>query len=155
MGPSSATDRAAALAGVEEAFASFASRASLPRMRERFAAAVGAGIDPSGYPLLGRIASLGPVRTTDLAERIGLDISTVSRKVGDLEEAGLVARETDPDDRRAHLLEVTPKGRKVVARMQEVRRSLLDVALAGWSAEEIRHLADTLSRFTSALAEVP
>jgi DNA-binding MarR family transcriptional regulator len=147
-------DRAEALARVEEAFASFASRSSLPRLRERISVATGGGIEPSGYRLLARIESLGPLRTTDLAERIGFDVSTVSRRIGDLEEARLVTRAPDPDDRRAHLLEVTERGRLALVRLREVHRALLDEALAGWSAEEIRDLADMLSRFASALAEV-
>jgi len=146
------SDRGAALADIEEAFASFASRSSPPRLRERISAALGGTFDPSGYPMLARIESWGPVRTTALAERVGLDVSTVSRRIGDLEKAGLVTHAPDPDDRRAHLLQVTPEGRLVLARMRQVHRELFDEALAGWSAAEIRQLADVLARFTSALA---
>jgi DNA-binding MarR family transcriptional regulator len=154
VGNEVSTGRAEALARVAEAFTTFSSRPSLARMRERFAAEVGAGIDPSSYPMLTRIDSWGPVRTSDLAERIGLDISTVSRKTADLEEAGLVVRAPDPHDGRAHLLEVTREGNRVVVRMREARNALLDRALADWSVAEIRRLADALTRFTTALAEV-
>jgi DNA-binding MarR family transcriptional regulator len=152
-GNGTAIDRTEALARVAQAFAGFATRSSLPRLRERIAAGTGGGIEPSGYPLLARIEAMGPVRTTDLAERIGFDVSTVSRKLGDLEEAGLVVREPDPVDGRAHLLKVTQQGRSVLVRLREVHRALLDQALATWSAEEISNLADVLSRFTSALAD--
>ena len=153
MGPPR-TDRAAALAKVEEAFAGFAARSSLPRLRERIAAAAGGVIDPAAYPMLGRIRAWGPLRITDLAERAGLDASTASRRAGDLERAGLVMHVADPNDRRAHLLEVTPKGRRALTRFREAHRALLDEALAEWSSEEIQALADVLARFTSALAGV-
>lgn len=149
---SASSERAAALADVEEVFATFASRPFLPRLRARISDAVGGACDPSAYPMLARIESWGPLRTTALAERIGLDVSTVSRKISDLEEAGLVTHEPDPDDRRAHLLEVTPEGRRVLTRMHQVRRALFEDGLAAWSATEIRQLADVLARFTSALA---
>ena len=47
-----------------------------------------AGIDPAGFPMLRWIEVWGPLRVTDLAERIGLDASTVSRRVRDLEGEG-------------------------------------------------------------------
>ncbi|MEW6059976.1 MAG: MarR family winged helix-turn-helix transcriptional regulator [Actinomycetota bacterium] len=153
MGPPP-TDRSAALAKVEEAFVHFASRSSIPRLRERIAAAAGGDVDPAGYPMLGKIRAWGPLRITDLAERAGLDVSTASRRVGDLERAGLVTHVADPNDRRAHLLEVTPKGERALARHREAHRALLDEALAEWSPEEIRALAEVLARFTSALADV-
>lgn len=148
------TDRERALAGVEEAFAGFTSRSSLPRMRARVAAAAAAGVDPSAYPVLAWVEAWGPVRTTDLAEQVGLDVSTVSRKIADLEDAGFVARRADADDRRAHLLEITPRGRRALTRIRGVRRAHLDQALASWSPAEIQALADTLARFSSALADV-
>lgn len=116
--------------------------------------AVGAGIDFAAFPMLARIASWGPVRTSELAERVGLDISTVSRRSADLEAAGLVWRAPDPNDRRAHLLQITRKGSQLVDRMREVRSALLEEALEGWSTAQIRELADVLGRFTSALAEL-
>ncbi|HEX7463621.1 MAG TPA: MarR family winged helix-turn-helix transcriptional regulator [Actinomycetota bacterium] len=154
MGTPGTADRAAALAKVEEAFIGFASRSTLTRLRERIAAQAGGVIDPAGYPMLGRIRAWGPLRITDLAERVGLDVSTASRRVGDLERAGLVKHVADPDDRRAHLLEVTPKGKRTLARFREAHHALLDEALTEWSPEEIRALADVLARFTSALTNV-
>jgi DNA-binding MarR family transcriptional regulator len=154
VGTAGGTDRAAALAKLEEAFLGFASRSSLPRLRERIAAAAGGAIDPGGYPILGKIGAWGPLRITDLAERAGLDVSTASRRVGDLERGGLVKPVADPDDRRAHLLEVTPKGRRTLTRFRDAHRAALDEALSEWSPEEIRALAEALRRFTSALTEV-
>jgi DNA-binding MarR family transcriptional regulator len=147
-------ERADALAAVESAFSGFMSRSSLPKLRERVTAAVGAGVDFGGFAMLARIESWGPLRTSELAERIGLDISTVSRKTADLEGAGLVIRAPDPHDRRAHLLEVTRKGKLMVVRMREVRSALLEETLHGWSTAEIQKLARMLERFASALAEI-
>jgi DNA-binding MarR family transcriptional regulator len=53
----------------------------------------------------------------DLAERLRLEKSTVSRMVADLEAKGLLIRERDPDNRRLYRLRITTKGRTVHARM--------------------------------------
>jgi DNA-binding MarR family transcriptional regulator len=148
------SDRAEALASIESVFSRFASRSSLPRLHQRVRAAVGEGVDAAAFPVLARIAARGRVRTSDLAESIGLDASTVSRKIADLAEAGLVRREPDPEDGRAHLLEVTERGRAVVARMRKVRSELLEEALHAWPTIEIRELAAMLDRFTAALADL-
>jgi DNA-binding MarR family transcriptional regulator len=49
----------------------------------------------------------------ELAERLGLEKSSVSRLVADLEAAGLLTRQRDPDNRRVYRLEITEEGRRV------------------------------------------
>jgi DNA-binding MarR family transcriptional regulator len=141
------------LTGVEDAFSRFVSRSSLPRLRERVSAAAGSGVDFAGHRVLARVDEWGPVRATDLADRVGLDLSTVSRRLADLEEAGLVRRTIDPDDRRAQLVEATPRGRKVLERLRRARRALIEEALEGWPTEDLVALGDLLSRFGAALGD--
>ncbi len=47
----------------------------------------------------------------ELAERLLLEKSTVSRMVADLENKGLVERERDPNNRRTYRLKLTDAGR--------------------------------------------
>jgi DNA-binding MarR family transcriptional regulator len=150
----SLADRKRAVAEVEEAFEGFASRSNLIRLRERIAVRVGGGIEPSGYPMLRWIEAWAPVRTTDLAERLGIDASAVSRRVSDLQEVGLVTRVGDPADHRANLLELTPAGRRMLTKLRKALSGILDQALAEWPTEDVLALADILARFTSALADV-
>ncbi len=51
-----------------------------------------------------------PLSQRDLAERLHLEKSTVSRLAADLERAGLLARERDPDNRRLYRLRLTAQG---------------------------------------------
>lgn len=53
----------------------------------------------------------------DLADRLGLEKSTVSRLVAEMEAAGLLKRERDPDNRRYYRLRLTGRGRAAHARM--------------------------------------
>jgi DNA-binding MarR family transcriptional regulator len=150
---SAVRSRAAAFNAVEEAFAGFAGRASLPRMRERLTATVDAGVDLSALRVLAWAERSGPARASDLAEATALDLSTVSRRVAELEGASLVTRTRDPDDRRASLLEVTPAGRAAIERLRAARRSLIEEALADWPTDDVRRLGELLGRFTGALAD--
>lgn len=59
---------------------------------------------------LGALADGGPLSQQDLAGRLGLEKSTVSRLVAGLVERGWVVRERDPGDRRFYRLTLTPAG---------------------------------------------
>ena len=80
--------------------------------------------------VLATAARLGPVRITELAEIEGINPTMMSRIVGKLEDAGLLHRRPDPDDRRAALVEPTTAGRERAEPLDQQPGALLaDVAL--------------------------
>jgi DNA-binding MarR family transcriptional regulator len=79
------------------------------------------GMDKAGYMALVALDRMGSVRQTDVACRMNLDLSTVSRQVKNLEELGFVKRVADPDDRRASVVSVTAAGRREITRQRQVR----------------------------------
>jgi DNA-binding MarR family transcriptional regulator len=109
-------------------------------------------IDRAAYLALQRIADLGPVRLSDVATALCLDISTVSRQVRTLEESGLVARTVDPADRRAAQLVATDSGRDLVTKMQSTLSRIVDVALGDWSERERAALTKLLHRLADDLS---
>jgi DNA-binding MarR family transcriptional regulator len=107
-------------------------------------------IDKLALMVLGTLTYCGPSRLTAVADRIGFDPSTVSRQVADLEKAGLLGREVDPDDRRAILLKASERGRRLLHRLEHGRRKRIERTLTGWSAEDIGALANLLGRLNEA-----
>ena len=67
-----------------------------------------------------------------LAERLGVTQQAASKSVADLERRGYVARAPDPDDARARLVALTPRGVGAISRAREQR-----AALAGELAERL------------------
>ncbi|MFC0627660.1 MarR family winged helix-turn-helix transcriptional regulator [Kribbella deserti] len=63
----------------------------------------------------------GPVRLRDLAERLHIAPRSATEVVDDLEQRGLVARQADPNDRRATLVELTAKGAEVSDGIRQAR----------------------------------
>jgi DNA-binding MarR family transcriptional regulator len=59
------------------------------------------------------IAEAGPLGCSELARRLRLDTSTISRTVDGLVGAGLVQRVENPDDRRSVILTCTREGNKL------------------------------------------
>jgi DNA-binding MarR family transcriptional regulator len=79
------------------------------------------GLDKAGYVTLVNLARCGAVRQTGLAARMGLDLSTVSRQVRQLEALGLVARTDDPDDGRAQVIALTAAGKREITKQRQGR----------------------------------
>jgi DNA-binding MarR family transcriptional regulator len=118
------------------------------RLHERVSAAAGLDIDRPGAVLLVTLEE-APLRLSDLAARVGLDLSTVSRKASQLERRGLIERREDPRDGRASLLALTTTGSDALTRLLGARRAMLDELFDGWSDEERAALASLLSRLAT------
>jgi DNA-binding MarR family transcriptional regulator len=122
------------------------------RLHERLLRAAGVRVDRSGAALLHKLAAGGDsIRVTDLAEMLGVDTPTVTRKVQQLERDKMVIRQTDPDDRRASRIRITPAGRRIVEQVWKARRVWLEHLLERWDDEDLSTLADLLGRFAQDL----
>ena len=64
------------------------------------------------------------VRQNTLADAIGIEGASLVRLIDELETSGLVTRQPDPNDRRANSVSLTPRGREVVAEVNEDVQSL-------------------------------
>ncbi|MGI8667767.1 MAG: MarR family winged helix-turn-helix transcriptional regulator [Jatrophihabitans sp.] len=107
-------------------------------------------LDKLALMVLGTLTYCGPSRLSTIADRSGFDPSTVSRQVADLEKAGLLVREVDPDDRRAILLKASEAGQQMLGRLEQGRRKRIERTLTGWSSDEISTLARLLGRLNQA-----
>lgn len=129
-------------------------RRTLETIRGRVLAHGAHGVEGSALGALFHLVKEGDQRSSTLAERLGLDPSTMSRHVAALVRSGHVARVSDPDDGRAALLHATDAGRKAFADTQRLRTRLLGVALADWEPTEVDELARVLHRFNGTFADL-
>ena len=148
---SEATGTLDTLDTLESAVTTLVRRANLPRTRERLLRRASASLDPAAYVTLSSVADQGPVRLSDLALALGVDVSTASRQVATLDVNGLIRREADPDDRRAALLEVTTEGAMLLAGLRRARREALGEITAAWTAADVSDLSRLLARFVTEL----
>ena len=113
--------------------------------------AAGLSLPAGTASLLNRLAEHGPARVGDLAQASRCHLSVASRLVAELEEHGVVSRTTDPDDRRSHLVVLTPAGLDYLRRYREQVGDLIGTALSGWSDQDIADLAARLDRLNEGL----
>lgn len=116
------------------------------RQHERLMALAGVPLDRAAVALLRQMADTEPMRPGELAARLGVEASHVTRTVQQLEKAGHVSRVPDPDDRRAQRIELTEAGREAIRRVRETGIRGMQVALADWSGEDLRQLATLFHR---------
>jgi DNA-binding MarR family transcriptional regulator len=91
------------------------------------------------------------VRVTGLADLLGVDSPTVTRKIQQLERHGLVARHADVEDHRATRIGLTPNGRRTLQRVLRARRVWFDRLLEGWDEVDLAAFASMLGRFAASL----
>jgi DNA-binding MarR family transcriptional regulator len=97
-------------------------------------------------------APLGRLRPVDLAARLSVSQSTVSRMAAPLAKIGLVRREPDPRDTRVAYVTLTETGRKRAAEAFEtLQRQSADLFRSGWTREEIAELASLTGRLTAGI----
>ncbi|WP_435282815.1 MarR family winged helix-turn-helix transcriptional regulator [Streptomyces koelreuteriae] len=116
------------------------------RQHERLMALAGVPLDRAAVALLRQVADSEPLRPGELAARLGVEASHVTRTVQQLQKSGYVTRVPDPDDRRAQRIELTDAGRQAIAKVREAGVRGMQMALSDWSPEELRQLAGLFHR---------
>jgi DNA-binding MarR family transcriptional regulator len=105
------------------------------------------GLSLSQFEVLQRLRRGGTrgSRMSDLASRLVLSPSGVTRAVGQLERRGLVERSVFEGDRRGSLATITPEGRAILRRATSVHvQGLREHFLAHMSRGELEQLITTL-----------
>lgn len=88
---------------------------------------------------------------TDLAERMGVQGPTLVRLLDALEEQGLVARRSAPEDRRVKRVVILPAGQEVVGEIDIVASDMRDTCFAGINDEDLRTALRVLDAASQAL----
>jgi DNA-binding MarR family transcriptional regulator len=91
----------------------------------------------------------------ELGEAMLLDPNTVVLLLNELESRGFSIRRRDADDRRRHVVEITPAGRQAVVKAEKARDAIEDELLAALSDEDRRTLKRIVLRALEGLARAP
>ena len=116
-------------------------------------------VNLSTLTLLTTLHREGPMSAVQLARQEKLQPPSLTRLLAAMPRGGLIARETAPGDRRAHVIDLTREGRAVVARDQAARRAWLDhamdMALTPEERERLEAAAPLMLRVAGQEPEAP
>ena len=115
-------------------------------------AVAGTGISPPEYAVLSAIGVLRSVSPTELAQRLRVPPTSISRHVARVVDAGLAVRSPNPGDRRSYLLELTEAGRAVARTVAPRVRDLLQRLGAHADLDEIEGSLVALEEASRAVA---
>jgi DNA-binding MarR family transcriptional regulator len=91
----------------------------------------------------------GPQTQKDMCASMHLDPNNCVLLLNEMEAAGHVRRVRDPQDRRRHIVELTPEGKKALARAERAMEDLEEEVLGALSPDERAQLRDLLDRALS------
>jgi MarR family transcriptional regulator, transcriptional regulator for hemolysin len=130
------------------------SRASHALHTEHAAALAEIGITPRAYCVLCK-AGTGELTQIQLAERCGLDKTTMVVTVDELERAGLAERRPSPTDRRARIISVTDAGRAMIDEGRRIVDRVHEQVLATLPKGEREALLDALTKLVEGPLSAP
>jgi DNA-binding MarR family transcriptional regulator len=109
------------------------------------------GLDYSRWRVLAVLQEHSGATMGELADLTSVDRTTLTRTLGLMDSAGLIARREGKNDRRSLSISLTAKGRRMFARILPLTLAETERALTRFSAEEIGVLRDWLRRMADSL----
>ena len=113
------------------------------------------GLTPGqGQPrILRALLKYGPMSQRQLADRCGLDVTTMSRVLDRMEEAGLLTRQVNPQRRRSFRIVLTDLGTDKARQVTDAFCGLDARLWEGFSPEEREQMEKGLERMIENLAD--
>ncbi|PLV59410.1 MarR family winged helix-turn-helix transcriptional regulator [Thermotoga sp. KOL6] len=108
-------------------------------------------ITPAQFDILQKIYFEGPKRPGELSVLLGVAKSTISGLVKRLETDGFIVRSPDSTDGRAHILDITEKGVKVIEKVIERRENFIEKIVNELGKEKAEEILKLLKELKSAM----
>lgn len=102
--------------------------------------------------ILFEVRRAGSPSMQQVAEELGMDVTTFSRQVKSLESKALITRRISPGDRRVSLLGLTDAGRQVLEKIDRYMAGRLELVFACMSDFERETVVRSLGLLNDAVA---
>jgi DNA-binding MarR family transcriptional regulator len=117
-------------------------RVAVTRLNRKLRQQSLAGLSPAQASALGMVNKLGTPTLGELATAEQVQPPTVTRLVTSMENAGLLAKETDDADRRVVRVRITAEGRRTLQRIRTLKNAFLTRRLAALDPAELASAED-------------
>jgi len=103
--------------------------------------------------ILFEIRRMGSPSMQQVAEELGMDVTTFSRQAKSLEGKGLITRQASADDRRVSLLGLTNAGRQVLEKIDRYMADRIEQIFSHMSGFERETVVRSLGLLNEAVAK--
>lgn len=110
-------------------------------------------ITPRESGILGALAQLGPMTQRRIGEVLIIDRTTMVLSIDHLEELGFVERVNHPTDRRAFLVELTPRGTAAMWKAKKLLEAFEAQLLAPLGKADAKRFRSLLYRLVSGVLD--
>ncbi len=107
-----------------------------------------AGLNPTDMECLRLLFAKGLATPSELARHTGLTSGATTAMLDRLEQAGLIERRPNPEDRRGTLVTPAELAAEKAASWFESARAAQDELISSYSESELETIADVFERFT-------
>jgi DNA-binding MarR family transcriptional regulator len=104
------------------------------------------GLHPYHYAVVVAVGEGSHETQGAIADRLGYDKGQLVGLLDELEERGLIDRRRDPNDRRRHLVSLTPEGKRMLHKLRAVVQQVEDEFLSPLNDDERASLHALLLR---------
>ena len=108
------------------------------------------GLSMPQFSILMQLHHKGACGMSAISERFDVSAAAASQLVDKLVHAGYIERTEDPNDRRAKLLDLSPKGRELIEQGASERYRWMKELISQLSPQEQEQVAEALSVLTNA-----
>ena len=112
------------------------------------------GLGMPQFSILMQLHHKGACGVSDISERFDITNAAASQLVDKLVQSSFIKRDEDPSDRRAKLLNLTDKGKKLIQQGIEERYRWVDELAGRLTAEERAQVSEALNIMTQAAREL-
>ncbi|MCB1364554.1 MAG: MarR family transcriptional regulator [Rhodobacteraceae bacterium] len=104
------------------------------------------GLSPARFPVLLELWEQDGLTQSELVRRLDVEQATMANTLARMERDGLIERRPSPDDRRARLIFVTDRARRLQGAAMAAAAAENRQALSGLSADEQAAFIDLMTR---------
>jgi DNA-binding MarR family transcriptional regulator len=105
------------------------------------------GMSQSRLMLLRELGEAGEISQAELAHRLDMEPTLVTRFVKQMEASSLLTRRSDPRDNRFTLVTLTPAGQQIAQRMKDFTHILDAQLIEGLGSDEVASMRKRLKQF--------
>jgi DNA-binding MarR family transcriptional regulator len=107
------------------------------------------GLHPRDFGVMNIVAANPGISQQALSEHTGIDASSMTALIDELETLGVAERRPHPSDRRARAIHLTPAGEEMLERARRAAGELQGELLSVLTAEERRTLVELLGKLAA------